>query len=222
MIHCRFCNRTLDSTQDIISHYNDVHSIKKENSPTFENYIDAISRDQMFVVESCEYCNSPPFFNLKLKAKHYLCKHLKLLPVGRENLMIRKVGDKFIAFSIYYSWHGKVYNFKDPEKVLNDSTDNVTRGIPEANGEFRLVYCIVNQSAVELHGRRLYTNSWFMSGIVEGLMKSRVKEFLFQNTKKREFINGENGSNVYFYRFNFLKIHFLTSNLRNYISVTER
>ena len=90
------------STQDIISHYNDVHGTNKENSPTFESYIDVISRDQMFVVEYCEYCNSTLFFDLKLKAEHYLRKHLKLLPVGRENLMIRKVGDKFTEFSIDY------------------------------------------------------------------------------------------------------------------------
>ena len=131
----------------------------------------------MFVVEYCEYCNSTLFFDLKLKAEHYLRKHLKLLPVGRENLMIRKVGDKFIEFSIDYSQHGKIYNFKDPEKVLNDFIDNVARVIPEANGEFRLICCIVNQSAVELHDRRLYTNSCFTSSIVEGLMNNRVKEF---------------------------------------------
>ena len=71
MKRCRICTRTLDSTQDNISHYNDVHSISKENSPTFESYIDAISREQMLVVEYCKYCNSSPFFDLKLKAEHY-------------------------------------------------------------------------------------------------------------------------------------------------------
>ena len=32
-------------------------------------------------------------------------------------------------------------------------------------------------------------------------MNDRVKEFLFLNTKKRVVINGESGSNVYFFRF---------------------
>ena len=59
------------------------------------------------------------------------------------------------------------------------------------------------------------------TGIVEGDMNSRVKEFLYQNTKKRVLINGENGSNVYFYRFYFLKIHFLTSDLRQYINLLQ-
>ena len=53
-------------------------------------------------------------------------------------------------------------------------------------------------------------------------MNNRVKEFLFANTKKRVSINGENGSNVYFYRFDFLKIHFRTSRLRNHIDIIHQ
>ena len=87
------------------------------------------------------------------------------------------------------------------------------------NGEFRLACCIVNQSAVELHGRRLYTNSCFTTGVIDGPMDNRVTEFLFANTKKRVLINGENGSNVHFYRFDFLKLHFLISHLRNHIDI---
>ena len=90
------------------------------------------------------------------------------------------------------------------------------------NGEFRLISCIVNQSAVELHGRRLYANSCFTTGVIDDPMNNRVKEFLFANTKKRVSINGENGSNVYFYRFDFLKIHFRTSRLRNHIDIIHQ
>ena len=109
----------------------------------------------------------------------------------------------------------------NPDKVINEFMENVARIIPKANGEFRLVCCIVNQSAVELHGRRLYTNSCFTTRIVKGDMNTRVKEFLYQNTKKRVLINGENASNVYIYRFDFLKIHFLTSDLRQYINLLQ-
>ena len=70
-------------------------------------------------------------------------------------------------------------------------------------GEFRLVCCIFNQSVVELHSRRLYTNSCFTTRVIESPINNRVKQFLFANTKKRVLINGENGSNVYFYRFDF-------------------
>ena len=108
-----------------------------------------------------------------------------------------------------------------PDKVIGDFIENVARHLFEAEGEFRLICCIVNQSVVELHGRRLYTNSCFTTGITEGSVNSRVKEYLFNNTKKRVLINGENGSNVYFYRFDFLKIQFLTSNLRQYINLLE-
>ena len=221
---CRFCTRSLNSLQDLIEHYNDAHGINKENSPTFESYINIISKGpKQAIFEYCEYCSNPPFFDAKLKAEHYLRKHVKLLSATRNNLLKRRVGNKFIEFSIDYTRHGRVYDFKDPDKVINDFIENVARLVPSGEiGEFRLVCCIVNQSAVELHGRRLYTNSCFTTGVIDGPMNNRVKEFLFANTKKRVLINGENGSNVYFYRFDFLKIHFLTSHLRNHIDIIHQ
>ena len=126
-----------------------------------------------------------------------------------------------MEFNIDYKRHSNVYDFKNPDKVIGDFIENVARHLFEAEGEFRLICCIVNQSVVGLHGRRLYTNSCFTTGIIEGSMNSRVKEYRFNNTKKRVLINGENGSNVYFYRFDFLKIQFLTSNLRQYINLLE-
>ena len=126
-----------------------------------------------------------------------------------------------MEFNIDYKRHSNVYDFKNPDKVIGDFIENVARHLFEAEGEFRLICCIVNQSVVELHGRGLYTNSCFTTGIIEGSMNSRVKEYLFNNTKKRVLINGENDSNVYFYRFDFLKIQFLTSNLRQYINLLE-
>ena len=108
-------------------------------------------------------------------------------------------------------------------KVINDFIENAARLVSSGeNGEFRLICYIVNQSAVELHGRRLYANSCFTTGVIDGPMNNRVKEFLFVNTKKRVLINGENGSNVYFYRFDFLKIHFRTSRLRNHIDIIHQ
>ena len=56
----------------------------------------------------------------------------------------------------------------------------------------------MNQSAIELHGRRLYTNSCFSTGIIEGVFNTRIEEHLFLNTQKRVLINGEIGNNVYF------------------------
>ena len=156
------------------------------NSPMFESYVDAISRDapQMFV-EYCEYCNSPPFFGLRVKAEHYLRKHLKLLLASANKMLIRKVGDRFMEFSIDYTRHGKIYDFKNLDKIINDFIENVARFVPEANGEFRSICCVVNQSATELHGKRLYTNSCFTTGIIEGVFNTRIKEYLFLNTKQR-------------------------------------
>ena len=127
------------------------------------------------------------------------------------SVLIRKVGDRCMEFSIDYTCHGEIYDFKDPDKIINDFTENVKRLVPKANGEFQLICCIVNQSAAVLHGRRRYANSCFTARIIEGVFNTRIKEYLFLNTKKRVPIIGESGSNVYFYRFDFLKIHLLAS-----------
>ena len=87
--------------------------------------------------------------------------------------------------------------------------------------QFTVVAKYVNLSAVEIEGRKIYTNSCFTTCIIQGTMSNRVKDFLYLDTKKRVLINGENGSNIYFYKFDFLKIHFLTSDLANYINLVD-
>ena len=131
------------------------------------------------------------------------------------------MGTGLWSLVLTYTHHGKVYDFKDPDKIIDNFTENVARLVPKAKDEIRLICCIVNQSVTELHGRRLYTNSCFTTGITEGVFNTRIKEYLFLNTKKRVLINGENGSNVYFYRFDFLRIHLLASDLRRYINLVQ-
>ena len=220
---CRFCSCSLKSVEDVVDHYR--RAIKTDNSPTFEKYVDAITRHsyrprQMFV-EFCKFCSNPPFFDLKEKVEHYLQEHLRLLTVSKNDILIRKIGDKFIEFSIDYSRHSNLYDFENPNKVIKDFIDTASRYILEVEGELRLICCMVNQSNVETNGRKIYTQACFTTGIIEGSMNNRVKEFLFNNTKNRVLINGENGSNVYFYRFQFLKIHFLSSNISNYINILQ-
>ena len=107
--NCRFCTRTLNSLQDVMEHYNDAHRINKENSPTLESFLVALSKDpNQASFEYCEYCSNPLLFDAKLKTEHYLHKHVKLLSVARNNLLIRRVGNKFIEFSINYNRLGRV------------------------------------------------------------------------------------------------------------------
>ena len=128
---CRFCTRSLNSLQDLIEHLNDSHGVNKENSPNFESYVDIISRGpKQVILKYCEQCSNSPFFDAKLKAEHYLYKHVKLLSVTRNNLLKQRVGSKFIEFSIDYTRHGRVYDFKEPDKVINDFIENVTCLVP--------------------------------------------------------------------------------------------
>ena len=142
---CHFCTQSFNCLQDVIKHYNDAQGINKENSPTFESYIDLISKyPKQATFEYYEYCSNPSVFDAKLKAEHYLRKHVKLLSVTRNNLLIQRVGNKFIEFSIDYTHHGSVYGFKDPSKVITNFTENIARLVRSGEiGEFRLVllYC---------------------------------------------------------------------------------
>lgn len=86
---CRFCTQNLNSVQDITRHYNDVHGIKKDNSPqpptpTSESYIDVISKDpREFFVENCEYWTGPPFLISILNRNIIHASPLKLLSAER-------------------------------------------------------------------------------------------------------------------------------------------
>ena len=89
-------------------------------------------------VEFCKFCSNPPFFDLKEKVEHYLQEHLRLLTVSKNDILIRKIGDKFIEFSIHYLRHSNLYDFENPNKVIEDFIDTASRHILEVEGEFRL------------------------------------------------------------------------------------
>ena len=114
-------------------------------------------------------------------------------------MIVRRIGNRFIEFSVDYHRFSEVYDFTKPEKIIFDLIENVSSKIPDANCEFHLICCIVNQSTVEIEGRKIYTNSCFTTGNIQGAMSDGVKDFLYLNTKKRVLINGENRSSVSLY-----------------------
>ena len=122
---------------------------------------------------------------------------------------------KVAVFSIDNARFFNRYDFTDPENIISNFIERVSTELGNIEGEFRLICSIINQSVAQVEGKRLYTNSCFTTGIIQGSMNDRVKDFLYINSKKRVLVNGENGSNVYFSRFDFLKIHCLSSNLDN-------
>ena len=111
-----------------------------------------------------------------------------------------------MELSIEYAQFSNRYDFTDPENIIEKRN---------RESKFRLICCFVNQSVAQVEGKRLYTNSCFITGIIQGSMNDWVKDFLYITTKKMVLVNGENGSNVYFPRVDFLKIHYLSSNLDN-------
>ena len=213
---CGFCSRTLTSIPELIDHYANSHNTTIGNSPVFESYVDLLTKLSLeLFMEECEYC-CKTFFDGKLKAKHFLRKHLKLNG-NNNNILIRRIGNRFIEFSIDYDRFKNLYDFFDPDKIIGSFIEAVARKIPDEEGEFRTVFSIMNQSAAEIEGKRIYSNTFWSSELVLGRMKDqRVREFLYLNTKKRVLINGESGSNVYFHRFIFLKVQFITSALAQY------
>ena len=124
------------------------------------------------------------FFDGKLKAKHFLRKHLKLNG-NNNNILIRRIGNRLIEFSIDYDRFKNVYGFFVPDKTICSFIEALARKIPDEEGEFRTVFLIMNQSAAEIEGKRIYSNTFWSSELVLGRMKDqRVREFLYLNTKK--------------------------------------
>ena len=156
------------------------------------------------------------FYDNRTKAKHLVKKHLKLFDSNVNDLLIRHAGSRFIEFSIYYTRFGSVFSFKDPDSIIRNFINRVSRELADRKDEVRLLFSIANQFAVEIEGRCIFTNTLFTIETIQGTRNDRVKKVL-SNTKKRVLINGEIGSNVYFFTFDFHKIHYLSSNLDNYV-----
>ena len=156
--------------------------------------------------------------SLAKKARHYLSKHLRLIANPNTNLIIRRIDNKYLEFSINYD---TFYDFYDSEKVIRQFIEDVSLKIPNREGEFKLVSNLMNQYTTEIEGRKIYSNKFWTTGAIQGKMDDRVKEFLYVNTKKRVLVNGESGSSVYFRRFIFLKVIFITSRLAEYTHLIE-
>ena len=205
---CEFCSRVLKSIQEIEDHSRDVHSTTVENNPVFKNYFNVVNSDpHEFIMEGCDYCKKL-FFESGKKARHYLSKHLRPIANPNSSLIIRKIGSKYLEFSINYDKHKNFYDFYTPEKVIRQFIEDVFLKIPNEEGEFKLVSNLMNQSMVDIEGRKIYSNKLWTTGAIQRKMDDRVNEFLYVNTKIRVLVNGESGSSIYFHRFIFLKLIF--------------
>ena len=127
---CGSCSRSRTSIPELIDHYANSHNTTKGNSPVFESYVDVLTKPSSeFFMEECEYCGKT-FFDGKLKAKHFLRKHLKLNG-NNNNILIRSIGNRFIEFSIDYDRFKNVYDFFYPDKIIGSFIEAVARKIPD-------------------------------------------------------------------------------------------
>ena len=115
MLHenCSFCLAVLESVENVRDHHKDVHSITESN-PIFDQYLENLSSNSAVLLTSQrDYCNKF-FHNNRTKVKYLVKKDLKLFDSNVNDLLIRRVGSRFIEFSIDYAPFGSFYNFKDP------------------------------------------------------------------------------------------------------------
>ena len=93
---CGFCSRSLTSILKLIDHYANSHNTTKGNSPVFESYVDLLIKPSSeFFMEESEYC-CKTIFDGKLKAEHFLMKHLKLNG-NNNNILIRRIGNDLLS-----------------------------------------------------------------------------------------------------------------------------
>ena len=193
--------------EELRNHYLNSHQADTSN-PIFKEYWESLQADQNFTSEKCSICDKR-FVNATARRKHLLLRHFYQSTSSlNQGLLIKQIGTKFLELSIGHRQFSNRYDFKNPDNVIREFMD-VSANLGSREGEFCLICCTVNQTLVQVEGKSLCTNSCFTTGIIQGRLDGKVKDYLFSNTKKRVLINGENGSNVFFYRFEFLKIHFL-------------
>ena len=202
---CHFCQEifgNLDALRDHKSHRVDI------SNPVFKEYWNSLQTDpKLFTSEMCTFCKNK-FLNSRARGGHFLSHHFESSSsLGKEGLIIKQIGSKSLEYSIDYKRFSTEYDFKNPGKFIRETMTK----LEDNEGEFRLVYCTVNQLLVQVERKYLYTNSCFTTSIIQCCFDTRVKEYLFVNTKMRVLINGENGSKVFFQRFEFLKIYFSLS-----------
>ena len=122
--NCSFWPTVLESVEKVWYHYKDVHNITDSN-PIFDRYLENLSSNSIALLTSqCDFCNK--FFHANnTKAKHLVKKHLKLFDSNVNDLMITRVGSRFIEFSIDYARFSSAYNFKDPDSIIRNFINRV-------------------------------------------------------------------------------------------------
>ena len=81
-----------------------------------------------------------------------------------------------MAITITFSYEGSVIDllslvlttitskmftfFLDPDKIIGSFIEAVAKKIPNEESEFRTVFSIMNQSAAEIEGKRIYSNTF--------------------------------------------------------------
>ena len=92
---CNFCSRVLSSEDDIVNHYEQEHKITRENSTTFESYIDSLLIDPLeFFVEKYNYYDEF-FFDVRSRSIHILKNHLKMLNTAQvDNMIVKRIRNR--------------------------------------------------------------------------------------------------------------------------------
>ena len=134
------------------------------------------------MVQKCGFCSRTSIPEL---IDHDENSHDTTKDNSNNNILIRRIGNRFITFSIDYDPFKNVSDFFDPDKIIGSFIETVARKIPDEEGEFGTMFSIMNQSAAEIEVKRIYSKTFWSNELVLGRMKDqRVREFLYLNTKK--------------------------------------
>ena len=143
---CIFCSHLLSSEDDIVNHYKQQHRITGENSPALESYVNSLQSDPFeFFIKKYSYYDDEWWWCL-IKKVDIIKENLKILNTSQvNNVIVRRIGNWFIELSVDYHHFPRVYDFTKPENIIFDFIEIILHKIPDANGEFCLICCVVNQ-----------------------------------------------------------------------------
>ena len=209
---CLLCSFNNADENKLLDHYISFHKIDEKNS-FFKNLF-SIKKNSK-ILKKCLRCEDF-IYDRQSKVEHDFFNHFsegKIQPYENKPIEIKRLKNKIVIYSIYYSEHKDSYNFFDSEKWITDFLLNCKYNFKntDQNKSFKCSFTIQNQqkSAIENNLPSFDIRYWSTS-VHEGVF---FNDFIFFALKSeilnRVIHNGLSGSSWFFYKFTSISLKVL-------------
>ena len=209
---CLLCSFNNVDENKLLDHYISFHKIDEKN--WFFKNLFSIKKNSK-ILKKCLRCEDF-IYDRQSKVEHDFLNHFsegKIQPYENKPIEIKRLKNKIVIYSIYYSEHKDSYNFFDSEKCVTDFLLNCKYNFKntDQNKSFKCSFTIQNQqkSAIENNLPSFDIRYWSTS-VHESVF---FNDFIFFALKSkilnRVIHNGLSGSSWFFYKFTSISLKVL-------------